>query len=167
MQIHRRLQVRALEWERGNKDNSFLLRGTDLQDAEAQLVANAGNDPKATNLQTKYVLKSRQATDKQRRITTGIAIVGVIVLAVLAVFGFVQANLATSNSIEAQNQAETAQAAYRYSTGSAREGFLDFGVRAWRSERLWTGSKSILRVHHPIQRRGPVRPPQRLAHRGN
>jgi len=27
---HRRLQVKALEWERANKENSFLLRGKDL-----------------------------------------------------------------------------------------------------------------------------------------
>lgn len=111
VQIHRRLQVRALEWDRANKDNSFLLRGSDLQEAEAQLVANGGKDPKATALQTEYVLKSRQTTDRQRRITTGIATVGVIVLSILAVFGFVQANRATDNAIEAQNQAATAQAA--------------------------------------------------------
>jgi hypothetical protein len=94
VQIHRRLQMRALEWDRGNKDNSFLLRGKDMQDAEAQLVASAGKDPKPTDLQTEYVLKSRQASDRQRRITTMIAIAGVIVMTTLAIFGFVQANLA-------------------------------------------------------------------------
>lgn len=111
VQIHRRLQIRALEWARGNKDNSFLLRGKDLQEAEAQLVANAGKDPKPTDLQTEYVIKSRQVSGRQKRITTGIVIVGVIALAALAVFGFVQAKLATNNATEAQNQAETAQAA--------------------------------------------------------
>lgn len=110
VQIHRRLQVRALEWERGNKDNSFLLRGKDLQDAEAQLVANSGKNPNPTNLQTDYVLKSRQASNRQRRITTGIAIAGVIALAALAVFGLVQANLATDNARDAQSQAATARA---------------------------------------------------------
>src|SRR4030095_9736082 len=33
---HRRLQVKALEWERNKKENSFLLRGKDLQEAELQ-----------------------------------------------------------------------------------------------------------------------------------
>lgn len=110
VQIHRRLQVRALEWERGNKDNSFLLRGKDLHDAEAQLVANSGKNPNPTNLQTDYVLKSRQANNRQRRITTGIAIAGLIALASLAVFGLVQANLATDNARDAQSQAATARA---------------------------------------------------------
>ena len=108
VQIHRRLQVRALEWGRGNKDNSFLLRGKDLQDAEAQLVSNAGNDPKATELQTKYVLKSRKATDRQRRIITIVATAVAIALAVLAVIAAIQAKLATDNAIEAQNQANIA-----------------------------------------------------------
>ena len=111
VQIHRRLQVRALEWERGSNDNSFLLRGKDLQDAEAQLVANSSKNPNPTNLQTDYVLKSRQASNRQRRITTGIAIAGLVTLAALAVYGFIQATLATDNATEAQNQAATAQAA--------------------------------------------------------
>src|SRR5215208_4558587 len=58
VQIHRRLQVRALEWERGNKDNSFLLRGKDLEDAQAELVKNVGKSPIPTDLQAEYVLLS-------------------------------------------------------------------------------------------------------------
>lgn len=110
VQVHRRLQVRALEWDRGNRDNSFLLRGKDLQYAEAQLVANAGKDPKVTELQTDYVLRSRQVSDRQRNITTGVAIAGVLTMTVLAIFAFVQANLATSSATDARNQAATAQA---------------------------------------------------------
>src|SRR5688572_6204213 len=39
VQVHRQLQVKALEWERTNHENSFLLRGKELQDAEIQIVA--------------------------------------------------------------------------------------------------------------------------------
>ena len=94
VQTHRRLQVRALEWERSNKDNSFLLRGKDLQDAEGHLVIHAGKSPLPTPLQQDYVLTSRQVVDRQRRTITSIAIAGAILMAVLAVFGFVQARLA-------------------------------------------------------------------------
>src|SRR5215216_6283471 len=111
VQTHRELQVKALEWEREKKDASFLLRGKDLQDAEQQLVIHAGKNPIPTDLQREYVLKSRQATDRQRRITTSIAIAGAILLAVLAVFGFVQASLATANAKESERNASTAQAA--------------------------------------------------------
>src|SRR5688572_8219698 len=40
VQQQRRLQVRALEWERSNRENSFLLRGKELEDAELQLATN-------------------------------------------------------------------------------------------------------------------------------
>lgn len=92
---HRRLQVKALDWERNNKDNGFLLRGRDLQDAELDLATNTSKDPHPTDLQREYVFESRKATDRQRRITTGVSITAAIALAALAIFGFYQANVAT------------------------------------------------------------------------
>src|SRR6185436_15711534 len=83
---HRRLQVKALEWERKNKENSFLLRGKDLQDAEFQLATNTSKDPHPTDLQREYVLVSRKATDRQTRITTIVSIAAAIALAVLAIY---------------------------------------------------------------------------------
>lgn len=70
LKTHRRLQVKALDWERSNKENGYLLRGKDLEEAEQQISINANKDPHPTDIQRKYVLKSRQATDRQRRITT-------------------------------------------------------------------------------------------------
>src|SRR6185436_14909945 len=73
VQTHRRLQVKALEWERRGYENSLLLRGKDLQEAETQLTLNANKHPGPTELQQKYILKSREAADRQRRIVTGIS----------------------------------------------------------------------------------------------
>jgi len=42
VQSHSCLQTKALEWERHNHENSYLLRGKDLQDAELQLATNSG-----------------------------------------------------------------------------------------------------------------------------
>jgi len=70
LKTHRRLQVKALEWERSNKENGYLLRGKDLEEAEQQISINANKDPHPTDIQREYVLKSRQSTDRQRRITT-------------------------------------------------------------------------------------------------
>jgi len=92
---HRRLQVKALDWERNGKDNGFLLRGRDLQDAELDLATNTSKNPHPTDLQREYVFASRKATDRQRSITTGISMAGIIALAALAVFGFVKAEQAT------------------------------------------------------------------------
>lgn len=72
LKTHRRLQVKALEWERGDKENGYLLRGADLEEAESQISINANKDPHPTDLQREYVLKSRQSATRQRRIATGI-----------------------------------------------------------------------------------------------
>ncbi len=45
VQVHKRLQVKALEWERNSHENSSLLRGKDLQDAESELTINGGKEP--------------------------------------------------------------------------------------------------------------------------
>ena len=72
LKTHRRLQVKALDWERSNKENGYLLRGKDLEEAEREISVNANKDPHPTDLQREYILKSRQAADKQRRITIGV-----------------------------------------------------------------------------------------------
>ncbi|NTU42094.1 MAG: TIR domain-containing protein, partial [Nitrospirales bacterium] len=81
---HRRLQMKALEWERSDKESSFLLRGKDLQDAEFQLATNTSKEPHPTDLQRDYTFRSRQAADRARRITAGISVAGIIALAGLA-----------------------------------------------------------------------------------
>src|SRR6185503_10692011 len=63
VQVHRRLQVKALEWDRNQREESFFLRGKDLQDAEAQLRVNREKSPHPTELQDLFVLKSREAED--------------------------------------------------------------------------------------------------------
>ena len=67
--IHRRLQVKALEWQRNNEEKSFLLRGKDLEDAEAQLNVNRNKDPHPTALQRDYVMQSArlQAEEQEQQ----------------------------------------------------------------------------------------------------
>lgn len=60
VQTHRRLQVRALEWDRNHRESSFLLRGKDLQEAEAQLTVNNDKPPRPTDLQREYIAQSSQ-----------------------------------------------------------------------------------------------------------
>lgn len=80
LKTHRRLQVKALEWERSNKDNGFLLRGKDLDEAELQISVHATTNPNPTDLQREYVLKSRQETERQRKISRNFVIALVVVL---------------------------------------------------------------------------------------
>ena len=65
VQVHRRLQVKALEWQRNHSEESFLLRGKDLKDAEAQLIVNGEKDPRPTELQNTFVSKSREGENER------------------------------------------------------------------------------------------------------
>jgi WD40 repeat protein len=110
VQIHRRLQVRALEWERNNHENSFLLRGKDLQDAETQISANIAKDPKPTELQTQYIHTSRQAESRrQRNLLLGVGIALVISLG-LGLLAFINGQNATKNANDFATQVVIAEA---------------------------------------------------------
>lgn len=86
LKTHRRLQVKALEWERADKENGFLLRGKDLEEAEAQLSINANKEPHPTDIQREYVLKSRQAATRQRRINNSIVTFIIVLLASITAY---------------------------------------------------------------------------------
>jgi eukaryotic-like serine/threonine-protein kinase len=62
---HTRLLVKAREWEQSGHDNSFLLRGRDLEQAE-QWLSQDQESPKPTALQQAYIYSSRQVeTERQ------------------------------------------------------------------------------------------------------
>jgi formylglycine-generating enzyme required for sulfatase activity len=86
LKTHRRLQVKALEWERSNKESGFLLHGKDLDEAEQQISVNANKDPHPTDLQREYVLLSRQGATRQRRVTTGVLVFIILMLAGISVY---------------------------------------------------------------------------------
>ncbi len=119
VQAHRELQSKALEWERSKRDKSFLLHGTELQAAEFQLDTNASKVPHPTALQKEYIKESRQAADRQRTTLYAAVITAGLVLAALAVFGWVQAGYATTNAQEAQTQAAFAHAESTRASGNA------------------------------------------------
>ena len=106
---HRRLQVKALDWERNGRENGFLLRGTDLLDAEQDLATNTSKDPHPTDLQREFVFESRKATDRQKGILMGVSIAGVIVLATLTVVAVIMATRATEQAQIALDRQLTAQ----------------------------------------------------------
>lgn len=58
MKFHVNLQSKALEWERSNKDVSWLLRGKQLKQAELMLVAGGQKEPLPTDLQRHFVSAS-------------------------------------------------------------------------------------------------------------
>ena len=73
VQIHREIQVKALKWERHAFENSFLVRGRELLDAEKYFSTKQGVDPKPTTLQQNFILKSRQYAVRQRKLLMSIS----------------------------------------------------------------------------------------------
>lgn len=107
---HTRVLVRAVEWDQNERNSSFLLRGNDLKDAEHQLAAGAAKDPPPTELQSAYILVSRQnATRRQRMLLGGVSL-ALIVAVGLGVLALLQRNTAVAEAATAQSQALAAQA---------------------------------------------------------
>jgi WD40 repeat protein len=107
VKAHTRNQNRALEWERKDYTGGFLLRGRDLEEAEAWLSQAAEKDPPPTALQTQYILVSRAESNRRQRITFGAVFVGMVVAVVLGILAWTQRNLAIDEGfVRATAQAE-------------------------------------------------------------
>jgi len=84
--VHTRLLTRALEWDANKKSNSFVLRGEDLRSAEQWLgEAGAEKDRQPAALQTEYIIASRKAATRRKRITLATVIFGLVVVIVLVI----------------------------------------------------------------------------------
>lgn len=110
VQSHRRLQVRALEWEKKD-ERSLLLRGRDLREAEEQLTSAGQKDPLPTDLQRRYVLESRRGESRTRNAVLIVGALVIVALALLSVVAFNQSRLATANAALAFVNLENAQTA--------------------------------------------------------
>jgi hypothetical protein len=120
VKYHTRLQVEALRWDNNDRDASYVVRGTALEEAEQQLFRAAGRDPAPTSLQVEYVTASRQeearrqqerlvlerkARRRQRYVLAAVA-VGLIVSSSLGVVAWGQRN----QYLDEANARATAQA---------------------------------------------------------
>jgi hypothetical protein len=101
-QDHTRLLTRAKEWEQEGKDASFLLRGKDMREAEEWVAKSAEKDPKPTTLHSQYILASRQSATKIQRIIIGAVAAAALIAFGLAVYAFIQQNLAVRNAHESR-----------------------------------------------------------------
>jgi WD40 repeat protein len=105
---HTRLLVRAAEWSHRDQDRSLLLRGQDLKEAEAFLVAAQGKEPAPTSAQARYVQSSRQGAFKRQRITVGAVAIALVVSLVLSGVALVQRSEARDAQARAEEQAALA-----------------------------------------------------------
>ncbi len=108
---HTRLLQRALEWDSKARDHSFLLQGTDLDDAERWLSeANLKADREALPIHVEYIRAGREQARRRQRIAMVAISTALVVSLILAVLAVVQSVRATQNAILAANSAATAVA---------------------------------------------------------
>ena len=88
VRAHTRLLVRAIEWDAKRRNNSFLLRGSDLRTAEQWLAASGAKEPSPTQLQKDYIRASREDATRRQRLTIGIVAVGLLVACVLGLLAW-------------------------------------------------------------------------------
>jgi WD40 repeat protein len=86
--MHTRIQLSAVEWRDHQEDNNLLLRGNQLQEAIDWLENVDDEIPRVTSLQTRYIVRSREAQRRRRIVTATTAFVmlllsGAIVIALL------------------------------------------------------------------------------------
>lgn len=96
VRAHTRLLTRAAEWQRKDRDNSFLLRGSELREAIDVQRRGADKKPSITELQEDYINASIQAENwrKRERLLTGIisvAMVAALIAAGVALWQFREA----------------------------------------------------------------------------
>jgi WD40 repeat protein len=110
LKVHTRLVIWASEWDRSGRDNSLVLRGSDLRTAEEWQVRAAENEPKLTALQTDYLLASQRDARRRQRLRFIAVTVGLIVAVVLGSIALWQRNIAVKQEHIASARLLAAQA---------------------------------------------------------
>ena len=107
---HTRLAGRAREWLDSGRDSSYVLRGSDLREAEAWLDRQEGHRQAPSREQAEYILRSRRAASRRMSVLLSGLTAGLVVAAGLAVFAFVQQSIAVHQTHVAQSQLLASQA---------------------------------------------------------
>lgn len=90
VKMHTRLLIKAIEWDNKNRDESFVLRGSDLDEAEAWLRESTDKEPAPTPLHTQYIIASRDAAaNRQKKVLVAVSFFSVLMI-VLTVLAFQQ-----------------------------------------------------------------------------
>lgn len=100
---HTALIGRALRWEENQQETSFLLNGTELENALRWLEESAGKTPEPTELHLRYIQASRTAQNQRNRRLLGASLLAAVISLLLAIIAGVQ-------SVNANNQAATSEA---------------------------------------------------------
>ncbi|HEY5732072.1 MAG TPA: TIR domain-containing protein, partial [Anaerolineales bacterium] len=111
---HTQLLNQATEWEGKNKNNSFLLQGTGLEEAEKWMADASGKENRhVLPVQAEFIRASRKGAERRQRVVLvgiSVALVVSIALSVLAVIARNDAKQQEAIAVESKNTAVVAQA---------------------------------------------------------
>lgn len=99
---HTRLLMKALEWDRNQRNHSFLLYSAQLQQAETWLGIGLTKHPTPTELQTQYIFASHKNETIRQRNFLGRVLFALVISLVLAVVAIYQSIQAGANAREAR-----------------------------------------------------------------
>jgi len=140
---HRRLQVRALEWDR-RKDPSLLLHGGDLRSAIKMLAGHETSNPVPSELQKLYISFSRRS-ERLRTLTWVSAGLALVIMVLLSILALNQRQAAVANAAEAQKQAILAQKSESLAIENARAA-LAAKAAAIKNENIAEAQRSAARA---------------------
>ena len=99
MREHTRILLRAIDWEKHASQRSYLLKGKEIDKAEAWQVQAINKEPLPTELQGQYILNSRKNQRKQRqRITVAISVLLVLVV-IAGALAYIQGRISHSQAL--------------------------------------------------------------------
>jgi WD40 repeat protein len=101
---HTRLAGRAREWMDAGRDRAYLLRGSDLRDAEAWLSEQEGHREAPTREQSEYIVRSRQAAGRRLYTLIGGLAAGFAIAVGLLIFALIQRSQARHQASVAQSR---------------------------------------------------------------
>ncbi len=83
--VHKRLALRALEWDELERKNSYLLQGDEISTAESWMGNGVAKDPLPTKLHGEYIMVSRKLYSRRQKQLLSAVTIGLIVTIVLSI----------------------------------------------------------------------------------
>ncbi len=102
---HRQWLTAALRWDASGRDRSLLLRGRDLNSAEAWLARQAERtEPRPTRLQTEFLIASRSWQTRRLQVTVGSVVLALAVSILLGILALLQRDTARRKAAIARSR---------------------------------------------------------------
>jgi len=105
---HKRIALRALEWDGNQRNPSYLLKGAEIREAEIWVENSADKIPPVTETHLQYITASRRAAISQQRFFLTSSLVALGVTVILTILALVFFGLARTNEQRALQAEDTA-----------------------------------------------------------